>query len=138
MTGIRIKTVNHVGVPVQDRKPALEFYRDLLGLEVIPSMVDSENIVWLRAADGTMVHVVEPPGVSMAHPHNAFEVEDFDATLEAMRQAGYEIDGPGVRHNGQRSFFVLDPAGNRVEFVTAGGPAPPNRVVDEMGYTREV
>ncbi len=138
MSGIRIRTVNHVGVPVTDRKRAFAFYRDLLGLEVIPSMVDAENIAWLRASDGTMVHVVEPPGVRMAHPHCAYEVEDFDVALGELRRAGYEIEGPGERHDGQRYFFVLDPDGNRVEFVTAGGEAPRDRIADEWGYTRGV
>ena len=136
MAEFKVKTVNHVGVPVKDRKSAFAFYRDMLGLEVIPSMVDNENIAWLRAADGTMVHIVEPANVRMASPHNAFEVDDFDAALKTAQDAGLEIDGPGERHDGQRCFFVLDPDGNRVEIVTAGGHKPVNRIADEWGYTR--
>ena len=113
MAVIKVKTVNHVGVPVKDRKRAFAFYRDLLGLEVIPSMVDNENIAWLQAADGTMVHIVGPTGVRMAAPHTAYEVDDFDQALKAVQEAGYHVDGPGERHGGQRYFFVLDPDGNR-------------------------
>jgi catechol 2,3-dioxygenase-like lactoylglutathione lyase family enzyme len=133
---IKVNTVNHVGVPVKDRKQAFAFYRDLLGLKVIPSMVDNENIAWLQAADGTMVHIVEPTSVRMAAPHTAYEVDDFDQALKAVQEAGLKVDGPGERHGGQRYFFVLDPDGNRVEFVTAGGNKPVNRVADEWGYTR--
>ena len=133
---IKVKTVNHVGVPVKDRKRAFAFYCDLLGLKVIPSMVDNENIAWLQAADGTMVHIVEPTSVRMAAPHTAYEVDDFDQALKAVQEAGLKVDGPGERHGGQRYFFVLDPDGNRVEFVTAGGNKPVNRVADEWGYTR--
>ena len=133
---IKVNTVNHVGVPVKDRKRAFAFYRDLIGLKVIPSMVDNENIAWLQAADGTMVHIVELTGVRMAAPHTAYEVDDFDQALKAVQAAGYKVDGPGERHGGQRYFFVLDPDGNRVEFVTAGGNKPVNRVADEWGYTR--
>ena len=90
MAVIKVNTVNHVGVPVKDRKRAFAFYRDLLGLKVIPSMVDNENIAWLQAADGTMVHIVEPTSVRMAAPHTAYEVDDFDQALKAVQEAGLQ------------------------------------------------
>ena len=136
---MKIKTINHVGIPVKDRKVALEFYRDILGLEVIPSMVDAENIVWMRAADGTMLHLIEPPpGQDAAGHHFAMEVEDFDSAVQELQASGYEVDETtGERHDGQRYIFANDPDGNRVEFTTAGGLRPSNRVADELGYTRE-
>lgn len=42
---IRIKKVNHIALPISDRKKTLPFYRDVLGLEVIPSMVDNPNVI---------------------------------------------------------------------------------------------
>jgi len=140
---INIRTINHVGVAVRDRRESLKFYRDLLGLEVIPSMVDAKNIVWMRALDGTMVHLIEPregaapPPVPAGSYHNAFELEDLDAALKVMRDAGCEIEGPSERHDGQRCFFVKDPDGNRVELATRSGLKPSRRVADELGYTRE-
>lgn len=136
---MKIKTINHVGLPVRDRKAALKFYRDLLGLEVIPSMVDNENIVWMRAADGTMVHLIEPrDGKTMAGHHVAMEAEDFDAAVKELQESGYEVDPePGERHDGQRYIFAHDPDGNRLEFTTASGLKPSNRVADELGYTKE-
>ena len=80
---ITLKTINHVGIPIWDRRVSLKFYRDILGLKVIPSMVDSPNIVWTRTNDGTMVHLIEPAdGENLVDPHTAFEVEDFDETVE--------------------------------------------------------
>ncbi len=136
---MKMRTINHVGLPVKDRKVALKFYRDILGLEVIPSMVDNENIVWMRTADGTMVHLIEPPpGKDSAGYHFAMEAEDFDAAVKELQASGYEVDeGPGERHDGQRYIFAVDPDGNRVEFTTASGLKPSNRVADELGYTRE-
>lgn len=143
MAKIRVRTINHVAISVRDRKASLKFYRDLLGLEVIPSMVDSRNIVWTRTADGTMLHLIEPregaapPPAPPGSYHNAFEVEDFDLALRTIREAGYEIEGPSERHDGQRCFFVKDPDGNRVEIATRSGLKPSRRVADELGYTRE-
>ena len=136
---IRIKTINHVGIPIWDRRVALPFYRDILGLQVIPSMVDSPNIVWARTLDGTMVHLIEPAdGENLGRPHVAFEVEDFDSTVESVQNSGYpDITEAGERHDGQRHIFATDNDGNRLEFATAGGHRPSSRVADALGYTSE-
>ena len=136
---MRIKTINHVGLPVRDRKVALKFYQDILGLEIIPSMVDNENIVWMRTQDGTMVHLIEPAdGKTLPQHHFALEADDFDAAVAELQASGYQIEGePGERHDGQRYIFALDPDGNRVEFTTASGLKSSDRVADDLGYTSE-
>ena len=136
---VRIKTINHVGIPIWDRRVALPFYRDILGLQVIPSMVDSQNIVWTRTLDGTMVHLIEPSdGDTLVKPHVAFEVEDFDSAVDDVRDSNYPGFGePGERHDGQRHFKIMDNDGNRLEFTTASGLRPSSRVVDALGYTTE-
>ena len=137
MPPINIRTVNHIAIPIRDRRVSLPFYRDVMGLEVVPSMVDEPHVLWMRAADGTMVHLIEPVDGREPGFHNAFEVADFDATLAALRERGIEfVSGPGERHDGQRYVFVLDPDGTRVEFTTPSNLKPHNRVCDELGYTR--
>lgn len=118
---------------------SLKFYRDILGLQVIPSMVDSSNIVWTRTLDGTMVHLIEPSdGETLGAPHIAFEVEDFDAAVSDLRASGYpEISDTGERHDGQRCIFINDNDGNRLEFATASGLRASSRVADALGYTTE-
>jgi catechol 2,3-dioxygenase-like lactoylglutathione lyase family enzyme len=139
MAGIQIRRVNHVALPIVDRRKSLPFYRDLLGLKVIPSMVDSPGVTWLQIADGAMIHPVEPrtDGTPPSW-HVAFEVVDFDETLKALTEAGFKIDSQGVRHDGQQFLFVVDPDGNRIEFATLGGPPPANRVCDADGHTTVV
>ncbi len=134
---IYVSRVNHVGIPITDRKKSLAFWRDIVGVRVVPSMVDSPNIVWTAVGDGAMVHLIEPRDGRPAGYHTAFEVTNFDATLQRFRDLGVEVEGPGERHDGQRYLFVRDPVGNRIEFVTSSKIKPSNRVVDEWGYTRE-
>ncbi|MBT4125413.1 MAG: VOC family protein [Chloroflexi bacterium] len=136
---ISIKTINHVGIPVWDRRVSLKFYRDILGLQVIPSMVDSPNIVWTKTLDGTMVHLIEPSdGENLVDPHIAFEVADFDSAVEALRASGYpEISDTGERHDGQKCIFINDNDGNRLEFATASNLRSSSRVADALGYTTE-
>ncbi len=135
-----IEKINHVGVSIGNRVASLGFYRDLLGLEVIPHQIDGNTLVWTRAEDGGMVHLIEPQteGLRNSAWHVALQVDDIDAALEAVKSAGIEImSGPGERHNGQRYFFIADPDGNRIEIATAGYTKESNRRVDEMGYTFE-
>ncbi len=136
---IRVKTINHVGIPIWDRRASLKFYRDVLGLQVIPSMVDSPHIVWTKTLDGTMVHLIEPSdGENLGAPHIAFEVEDFDLAVTVLGESGYsELTEPGERHDGQKYVFVDDNDGNRLEFTTASGLPTSSRVADALGYTTD-
>ena len=135
---LRIKKINHVGVPISDRKRALAFFRDIIGLKLIPSMVDAGNIIWLQTEDGPMVHLIEPSsraGIG-AGWHIALEVEDFDNALRILDKQGCSLaDGPGRRHDGQHYAFLIDPDGNRIEICSASFQKPTRRVVDEMGKT---
>ena len=123
-------------MPMRNRTRALGFWRDLLGLKVIPAQESGDGLIWMQASDGTMVHLVQRHDDDTPNIHTAFEVDDFDEALTAMSEAGYEIiKGPLERADGQRAFYVYDPEGNRVEFTTRSGLKPSERVVDENGYT---
>ena len=96
-----------------------------------------DGLIWLEAADGTMVHLLRRMPENPPNVHTAFEVEDFDRALATMREAGFEIiKGPVERDDGQKAFYVYDPEGNRIEFTTGSGLRASDRVVDEDGNTR--
>ena len=136
MAKIQINTINHQSMPMRNRTRALGFWRDLLGLKVIPAQESGDGLIWMQASDGTMVHLVQRHNDDTPNIHTAFEVDDFDEALTAMSEAGYEIiKGPLERADGQRAFYVYDPEGNRVEFTTKSGLKSSERVVDENGYT---
>ena len=139
MRPIGIRTINHQAMPFMDKERALGFWRDLLGLKLVPSQEGpgGDNLIWLEAEDGTMVHLLRQSPDHPPNRHTAFEVEDFDRSLETMREAGFEIvKGPLERADGQRAFYVIDPEGNRVEFTTGSGLKRSDRVVDQSGNTQ--
>ena len=41
---IKIKKINHVAIPINNRKESFSLYRDFLGLTIIPSMVDEKHV----------------------------------------------------------------------------------------------
>ena len=138
MGDFKVQKINHVGLPTADRAASIAFYRDLIGLKVIPHEIDGNPLVWTRAEDGGMVHLIEPnpEAATDSRTHVALQVDDLDAALAAVQEAGVEVtSGPGERHNGQRYFFIADPDGNRIELATAGYTVDSKRTVDELGYT---
>lgn len=141
MAKIKIKTVNHIGLPISDRATSIKMYRDMLGLKVIPHQIDGNTLAWTECGDGSMVHLIDPPAQPAerdGRQHVAFEVDDLDPVIEALAEAKIPLaNEPGVRHDGQRHLFVYDPDGNRIEICTRGDHANTARTVDENGYTSE-
>jgi catechol 2,3-dioxygenase-like lactoylglutathione lyase family enzyme len=73
--------------------------------------------VWLQR-DGTQVHLmfVEDDPVVPPSGHLAVVVDDYDAALAALLEAGHEPE-PRREHWGSPRCFVRDPAGHRVEVM---------------------
>jgi len=121
-SAMRLKAVNHVTYNVIDKKRALRFWEDILGVKQIPSQVESNRILWLQLPDGTMVHLIEnDDGISTPSHHTAFEVDDIDGIWDDIRSKGIETTEITVRKDGQREFKLDDSEGNRIEICTKSG-----------------
>jgi catechol 2,3-dioxygenase-like lactoylglutathione lyase family enzyme len=57
MAKIKINTIHHQSMPIRDRQRALGFWRDLLGMKIIPAQEGGDGLIWIQAVDGTMVHL---------------------------------------------------------------------------------
>ena len=71
-----------------------------------------------------MIHLIEnADGISEPSHHGAFEVEDIDKAFETLKAQGVNMasEEVGIRHDGQRVFFILDTEGNRIEICTKSG-----------------
>jgi catechol 2,3-dioxygenase-like lactoylglutathione lyase family enzyme len=146
-----IRAVSHIAVGVRDVEVALAFYRDVLGLRVTADKVEEfsqgpgqppaqRRAVYLRWLDGPHASFVvldqqitkeiegEPARLfQMGVHHFAFWVDDLDAMLERVRDAGITVvmggEGPGAdtAMYGEppgglvRSVFLRDPEGNYVQ-----------------------
>lgn len=118
---------------------SLPFYRDVLGLGVFfdvelegPSM---EVVTGEPGARGRMVggmlggtvvellefahrgfHAASEP--MLGYTNISLSVRDLDETLAAISAAGYEPEQQPVEIGGVRMFFVRDPDGTPIEFVS--------------------
>jgi catechol 2,3-dioxygenase-like lactoylglutathione lyase family enzyme len=115
--------LQHVSVEVpRERAGACADFWALLGFErVAPPPTLAERAIWVER-EGTQVHlmyaddpVVPPKG------HAAVVVEDYEHALDALRDAGHEPE-PRPEHWGAPRCFVHDPAGHRVEVMSAPPP----------------
>ncbi len=111
-----------------DKEQSLQFYRDLLGLEVLspPTLPN----VFLKAGDGNagipqMIVLVPKSETVKAKPsgyqlhHMAFELsaEAFDAQHTALVVAGFTPRDGKHPVLPSRTMYVDDPDGNEVEFI---------------------
>lgn len=110
--------IQHVALEVreQDVEPCVRFWA-LLGFERVeaPEALRARS-TWVQAG-ATQIHLLhnDEPDVP-AEGHVAVVVDDHDATLAALRDAGFEPQ-PRTRYWGSPRAFVRSPGGHRVELM---------------------
>ena len=119
---IRLKSINHITYNVKDKDAALTWYQNILGLQQIPKMVNSDHLYWLQLPSGAMVHIIENPDAPSAPSHHtAFEVDDIQAARDAWLGKGIVTTDIQTRNDGQRAFYLHDLDGNKIELCTKSG-----------------
>lgn len=132
---------------VPDARAAIEFYRAVFAAEVIgdPYVMDDGRIGHCELAmGGGIVYLADAHpeiGVVAPDPSGAsvslmIAVEDTDATLDRVRNAGGTVQREPYEDYGARNATVIDPSGHRWMLsgpVTAAAPAEPIRHGD-VGY----
>ena len=113
--------IDHIGVAVEEIEPALELYRDSFELHVAHREVVEEQGVEAVLLDVGENHVEllaplspdTPVGKFLARQgpglhHVAYQVDDIDATLQALRQAGMRMidEQPRTGIRGSRVAFM--------------------------------
>ena len=110
--------LQHVTLEVRpDQVEACVRFWTLLGFEPVdPPATLAGRSAWVQAG-GTQVHLLfaaEP--VIAPEGHVAVVVGDYDTTLAALREAGFDPE-PRTEHWGSPRAFVRCPAGHRVELM---------------------
>ncbi len=112
--------IHHVALEVRERdvSACVRFWA-LLGFErVEPPPSLRGRAVWVERR-GTRIHLLfadEP--VTPREGHVAVVAEDYDATIDRLREAGHDPQ-PRTEHWGSPRSFVRCPAGHLVEVMKA-------------------
>lgn len=124
----RVVGISEIVLWTNDKEKALQFYRDLLGLEVIsPSTLPN---VFLKAGEGNagipqMIVLVpkteeikaKPSGWQLNHLALELPVGEFEAQREAFVAAGYTPRDGKHPVLASHTMYVDDPDGNEVELI---------------------
>lgn len=118
---MRIHHVNVV-VPPGGTAAVVPFYADLLGLRQVdkPKEGVAQSGAWFDINEASQVHVSERDGDVHPQSHFGLVVDDFDAVLSRLHDAGAPWEDQSDLFGGRRG-FTRDPAGNRVEILEAAG-----------------
>jgi predicted enzyme related to lactoylglutathione lyase len=119
-------------VPVSDIDRAVDFYGDVLGLEMRERRADlpQNREAEFRAGDGTLLAYESVGAGQSRHTVAGFRVDDIDATVAGLRERGVtfeEYDMPDLKtENGiasvgdVRAAWFKDPDGNILAVEQAG------------------
>ena len=114
--------VLHTALDVTDMESQLDFYTELLGLEVTQEAeMDGQRMVWVGGDEGGELQFLEadehaaPAGID----HLAVEVADTDEKVEELvLDYGSEVLVGPMDHADARIAFVTDPDGYGVELIS--------------------
>ncbi|MCA1494549.1 VOC family protein [Sinorhizobium alkalisoli] len=104
-------------IAAEDVAAAERFYKDILGLDVL---MDHGWITTYGSSRKMSVQVsfASEGGSGAPVPDLSIEVDDLDAALQRMKEAGVTIEyGPANEPWGVRRFFVRDPFGRLVNIL---------------------
>jgi glyoxylase I family protein len=124
MGALALRGLNHVSFPVRDLERSVSFYRDVLGLALIPRPNLPFPGAWLGGAEGIQVHLIVPPeGAPLGSPppslnplggHVAFAIADYDAVVATLHASGIETLEAGTEIG---QLWVRDPDGHLIELI---------------------
>jgi extradiol dioxygenase family protein len=128
----------HLAIPVDDLTAARRFYGELLGCPEgrsaahwVDFNLHGHQLVAHLAPDAVRARATNPvDGEAVPVPHFGLvlAMEEWRALADRLEAAGIAfVIPPGVRFRGepgeQATMFLLDPAGNALEFKAMANPA---------------
>lgn len=117
-----ITGIAHAAFVVSDLEASIDFYCEKLGMTEAFAFLredGSKSGAYLHVGGRTFLEFFEgelaAPAEGQPYKHVCFEVDDINATVEALRAKGVEVTD--VKLGGDRAWqaWTEDPDGNRIE-----------------------
>lgn len=117
---MRVYAIDHVqlAMPPGKEPEARSFYCDVLGLTEVPKPepLAMRGGAWFESGELKIHLGIETDFRPAKKAHPALLVEDLEALLERLRNAGFKTL-PGEDLDGLKRSFTEDPFGNRIELM---------------------
>ena len=123
---MQVKKFLHTRMRVSDMEQTIQFYTDVLGLDVLERKVSprGSHLAFLKVPNSeelielTSFPPSGPVRVQEDLVHLAFQVENLDDTIASLNAQGVKItDGPTQSSSGSRVIFIDAPDGYEVELI---------------------
>ena len=118
---MKILTIDHVqlAMPIGEEEKARDFFINLLGFHEIPKPAElaKRGGAWFESGTVQLHIGVETDFRPARKAHPAFIVDDLDALIAKIQNAGYEIDTSQPPLDGYKRAHIFDPFGNRIEVM---------------------
>ena len=123
---MRVKKLLHTRMRVSDLDQTINFYTNVLGLEVLERKTSprGSQLAFLKVpnSDELIELTSFPPSgpvkVQEDLVHLAFQVESLDETLVSLNSMGVKVtDGPTQTSSGSRFIFIDAPDGYEIELI---------------------
>ena len=123
---MQVKKLLHTRMRVSDMEQTIQFYTDVLGLEVLERKVSprGSHLAFLKVPNSeelielTSFPPSGPVRVQEDLVHLAFQVESLDDTISSLNAKGVKVtDGPTTTSSGSRFIFIDAPDGYEVELI---------------------
>lgn len=108
--------LNYVELPIGDIKAAKAFYEAAFGW----SLAEFGPSYAATTTGDTDIGLQADAAEASKAPLPVIEVDDLEATLEAVMHAGGQIVRPIFAFPGGRRFHFIDPSGNELAAVKSG------------------
>jgi catechol 2,3-dioxygenase-like lactoylglutathione lyase family enzyme len=118
---MKIHSIDHIQIamPADGEEKARGFYVELLGFTEIlkPPELAKRGGAWFQSG-GVQLHLgVEPDFRPARKAHPAFIVDDLEALIAKIKNAGYETDTSQPPLDDYQRVHIFDPFGNRIELM---------------------
>lgn len=123
---MRVKKLLHTRMRVSDMDQTINFYTNVLGLEVLERKVSprGSHLAFLKVPNSEeLIELCSFPSSSPVTVqedlvHLAFQVESLDETIASLNAEGVKVtDGPTQTSSGSRFIFIDAPDGYEVELI---------------------
>ena len=123
---MKVKKLLHTRMRVSDMDQTINFYTNVLGLEVLERKVSprGSHLAFLKVPNSEeLIELCSfPPSgpvrVQEDLVHLAFQVDNMDDTITTLTAKGITItDGPTTTSSGSRFIFIDAPDGYEVELI---------------------
>jgi catechol 2,3-dioxygenase-like lactoylglutathione lyase family enzyme len=131
---IKVGSLEHVALAYRDTDAAARWFCDVLGFEIVRQALHPAhgvNLYFLKDPAGRgVIEVIPMPkadderlgDLSTNHVHVAFDVEDLDAAVASLEEAGLRVEGPRLSMAGTQGVFFRGPEGTPMQLVQRDQP----------------